>query len=101
MITAEFYTASGMLNGFAVSGHSGYSGSGSDIVCAAVSSAVYMAANTLTDVMGIAADADVNDDGFLSLRLQGAPAEAQSVLKGLKLHLEGLAREYPKHIKVT
>ena len=53
MIKAEFHTASGMINGFVVSGHSGYSGSGSDIVCAAVSSAVLMAANTLTDVMGI------------------------------------------------
>lgn len=101
MITAEFYTASGMISGFVVSGHSGYSESGSDIICAAVSSAVLMAANTLTDVLGIAADAAVNDDGFLCLRLQDDPAEAQSVLKGLKLHLEGLAREYPKNIKVT
>ena len=40
MTKIEFFNHDGRINGFAVSGHSGYAEEGSDIVCAAVSSAV-------------------------------------------------------------
>ncbi|MFR7477837.1 MAG: ribosomal-processing cysteine protease Prp, partial [Acutalibacteraceae bacterium] len=44
MIRASFEKsrATGFFTGFTVKGHAGYSEEGSDIVCAAVSSAVYM-----------------------------------------------------------
>ena len=39
------------LTGFDISGHAMFAESGSDIVCASVSSAAYMAANTVTAVI--------------------------------------------------
>lgn len=53
--------ASGDLIGFRISGHSGFAESGSDIVCASISSAAYMAANTITDIINISAEVDVDE----------------------------------------
>ncbi len=100
MITVTFFKSGNVLIGFEVSGHSDYSEEGSDIVCAAVSSAAYMAANTITDVQHICADV-TEDDGFMSLRLSESDAEkARNVILGLKLHLNALAEQYNKYIKV-
>lgn len=80
-------------------GHSGSAAAGEDIVCAAVSSAVYMAANTLTDVLMLTPEVEVRD-GFLSVRLSSGETEtALPVLKGLSLHLRGLQEEYPDYIQ--
>lgn len=97
MICATFLKRNGQLCGFSVNGHSGSAPSGHDIVCAAVSSAVYMAANTVTDVCGLAADIR-EEDGHLTLTIVKDEAKAQTVLQGLKLHLEGLAEQYPTFI---
>ena len=62
MTEVDFYTAkNGDLLGFHVYGHSGYAEAGEDIVCAAISSAVYMVINTITDIMHIDADVEVED----------------------------------------
>ena len=47
MTRCEFFTQDERITGFSVSGHSGYSEAGSDIVCAAVSAAVAMAEATI------------------------------------------------------
>ncbi|MDR1630225.1 MAG: ribosomal-processing cysteine protease Prp, partial [Oscillospiraceae bacterium] len=47
MITAEFLTHSGRFWGIDLCGHAEYDESGKDIVCAAVSAAAIMAANTV------------------------------------------------------
>lgn len=76
-----------------------YAESGSDIVCASVSSAAYMAANTITDV--ICADADaVAGNGAMSVTLNQANEQAQAVLRGLELHLTELSKQYPENIKI-
>ena len=84
---------------FTVKGHSGSAEAGSDIVCAAVSSAVYMAANTVTEILGVQAQAEVKD-GYLRFSCSGSQA-ASDVIRGLLLHLEELACQYPDRIKVT
>ena len=57
-----------------INGHSGSAASGEDIVCAAVSSAAYLTANTITEILH--ADASVFvDDGEMALRL---PSEASA-----------------------
>ena len=48
MIYAEFFTRQEKLYGFKISGHAGYADKGEDIVCASVSSAVQLVANTIT-----------------------------------------------------
>ena len=56
-------TASGEIVGFSIDGHAGFGEAGTDIVCAAVSSAAYMTVNTITEVLH--ADAHVSaDDGI-------------------------------------
>ena len=86
------------IRGFQISGHSGYSESGSDIVCAAVSSAAYMAVNTLTDVQSLDCSIAV-DDGSMKLDLSKSEAEdAQVVLNGLLLHIDALSKEYSDFI---
>ena len=97
---AFFRAPDGSLTGFEARGHTGYAEAGEDIVCAAVSSAAYMAANTLTDVCGCAADV-AEADGHLSVRLSETDAErGETVLRGFALHMKGLRDQYPKQIDV-
>jgi uncharacterized protein YsxB (DUF464 family) len=101
MIQVDFTVQNGFVTGFSVSGHSGYAEEGSDIVCAAVSSATLMAANTVTEIMGLDADITVND-GFLTLDLSAQNAQAAQVITdGLRLHLSALSEEYQEFINVT
>ena len=98
MIRAIFTVQDKLVTGFEISGHSGFSEQGSDIICSAVSSAAYMAVNTLTDVQKLDCDVTVND-GFMDLKLSKAEAEAaQVVLNGLLLHLDALSKEYADFI---
>lgn len=98
MIRAVFFR-SGSLRGFELSGHAGSSVYGSDIVCAAVSSAAYMAANTVTEVLSVEADAEVRD-GYMKFSFNSGSSVAEAVLDGLELHLRELEKEYPKKLKV-
>lgn len=102
MIRAEFYTApEGCLLGFSISGHSGWGNEGSDIVCAAVSSAAFLIANTLTDVLNIEADVSAGD-GKMEVRISPKDAgRCRDLLAGLKLHMIGLEEEYPRNIHVS
>ncbi len=68
-------------------------------VCSAVSSAAYMAVNTITDVIGDTLDIAV-EDGYMKAIASGENVATQTVLKGLKLHLEGLSEQYGKRIKI-
>ncbi|MCQ2479507.1 MAG: ribosomal-processing cysteine protease Prp [Clostridia bacterium] len=99
MIKARFFTDGDFLTGFEIKGHSGYSEMGSDIICASVSSAAFMAANTITEILGMEADIDLNDDGFFKFIIEPVP-QAQTTLRGLKLHLEALSQDYPENIKL-
>lgn len=100
MITVTFIRSDDLICGFNISGHSGYSEEGSDIVCAAVSSAALMTANTITDVQHINAEVTCGD-GSLDLRMSPDEAKNVSILTdGLKLHLTALSEQYKKYIKV-
>ncbi len=83
---------------FKVQGHSGFAEEGADIVCAAVSSAAIMTANTITEILGEKDTSKVRD-GFLQFEASGKPA--RDIIMGLKLHLEGLSAEYPDYVTVT
>lgn len=100
MTTVTFNCSGDLICGFTVSGHSGYAEEGSDIVCSAVSSAVIMTANTITEIQHINADVTEND-GFLKLNLSKEEAKnCEIILNGLKLHLTALSEQYTKYIKV-
>lgn len=101
MILVRFLSeVCGSLVGFIMEGHADYADIGEDIVCAAVSSAVYMTVNTITDIMKAEADVTV-DDGRMFVRIAADDAvRCRDIFMGLKLHLIGLEEQYPDHIQV-
>ena len=69
------------------------------IVCAAVSSAAYMAANTVTEIIGDRAETEI-DDAVMKCRVINPSDAAVKVLEGLKFHLEQLSGQYGSNIKI-
>ena len=104
MTKVEIFNQSGRINGFAVSGHSGYGEAGSDIVCAAVTSAVTMAECIINDVLGNHANTKVKDaEPRITLTLPAACDDedaVQAVLTGFMLSMCSLRDEYPDYIEV-
>ncbi len=91
--------------GFTAQGHSGYAEAGSDIVCAAVTSAIRMTECAVNDVLGLEASVKVREDS-VSLRLPGGLSQSnestcQTLLTALMLYLTELHEEYPQHILVV
>ena len=95
MINVKFFKADDVLIGFEAEGHSMSAPKGEDLICAFVSSACLMAANTVTEIIG--ADAE---DGYLKLLIKKSANSAQDILNGLKLHLTELQKDYPENINV-
>lgn len=100
MIKISFFKKGELLTGFECKGHANSGEYGQDVICAFVSSACYLTANTVTDIIGLSADAR-NTDGYMRLSINASPEKAQDILKGMVLHITELAKEYPKTIKVT
>lgn len=103
MLKAEFFILNdGKIKGFDISGHSGYAESGKDIVCAAVSSAAYMVANTITEVLNAQADVAVEESAaYMRLLVHDKYlSDCGYILQGFKNHLLMLEEMYSKNIKV-
>jgi len=100
MIKVRFYVGGGRYKGFEITGHSGSAENGRDIVCAAVSSAAIMTANTVSEICKAPAEIAYDDDGYLKLILQQDSDELQNLLKGFDLHVRELAKQFPKNIKI-
>ena len=99
MTKATFYFDSDVPYGFLISGHSGFAESGEDIVCASVSSAAYMTANTITEVLGVNAQIEVSDAKMKLIVNKEQRHITKDILLGLKLHLDSLAEDYPKFLE--
>ena len=100
MIAADFFkNESDMLTGFRVSGHAGLADLGFDVCCASVSSAVMMAANTITEAFKLEADVEVGENE-IKLSMKDPDENADKVLMGLLIHLYNLKDEFPGHIKL-
>lgn len=99
MIRIEFYSGVNGLCGFEATGHASCGEAGNDILCAYVSSACQMTANTVTDVLMLDADAQA-ENGYLKLMILENATSAQDILNGLKLHMTELSKDYPKNIQV-
>jgi len=100
MIAADFFkNESDMLTGFCVSGHAGLADLGFDVCCASVSSAVMMAANTITEAFRLEADVEVGENE-IRLDMKKPDENADKILMGLLIHLYNLKDEFPGHIKL-
>ena len=89
------------LYGFEISGHSSEDGDDEigKIVCAAVSSAAYMAANTVTDIIGDKAEIFV-EDAVMRFYVKNPSECTVKVLEGLRLHLTELSEQYGSNITI-
>ena len=100
MTTAKFLFSDETVISFELSGHSGYAEEGEDIVCSAVSSAVYMAVNTIIEIMKLSPEAEVRD-GYLKIQMNSDDARKSKVITdGLYLHLSELQGQYPNNLKL-
>ena len=95
MIIAKFKRSKGKLTGFSVSGHSGFSEAGSDIVCASVSSAVMLICNAITEVYKLNAKIEAGDNVISC----DCP-DGEKLIEALRLHLSALSEDYPENISL-
>ncbi len=95
------YTEKEHFKGFEVSGHSTMNEKDSlgKLVCSAVSSAVILTANTITDVLNLTADVSV-DDGYLKIIIDNPNENSDLIIEGLKLHMSELKNEYVGKIEI-
>ena len=90
-----YHSKDGAQTGFNIKGHAGYAQSGNDIVCAAVSSSAYLVANTIIEIMGVKADASVDENGEMTVLIPEEGAiKTKEILLGFKLHVEELQKQY-------
>ena len=89
-------------NGFSVKGHcsADMNDELGKLVCASISSAVYMAVNTITDVVGDKTDI-TEKDGEMTIKLVSVSSGSETVLEGFKIHILQLEKQYPNCIKVN
>ena len=100
MTTAKFLFSGDTVVSFELSGHSGAGEEGTDIVCSAISSAVYMAANTIIEIMKLNPETVVRD-GYLKIQMNSEDARKSKVITdGLYLHLSELQNQYPNNLKL-
>ena len=106
MTTVAFHLEGSRIVGFEVKGHSGYADEGSDIVCAAVTSAIRLCECAINDVLGLEASVKVRQkDASISLKLPGSLGQTnestcQALLTALMVYLAELHEEYPENISV-
>ncbi len=99
MIKARFYLSGGKLIGFSVSGHAGYANSGKDIVCAAVTTAVNMTANGITEIAKQNASVNVSENE-VQLKVEQSTHESALLLQSMRLQMELLEEQFPKNIRI-
>ena len=99
MTKVVFFADDSRLFGFEVSGHSTDTCDDEQgkIVCSAVSSAAYMTANTISDIIGDEVDAFVQD-GYMKITVKNPSDASQKVLDGFKLHISELSKQYQTRI---
>lgn len=104
MIIAEFEKSAGNFVGFNISGHADYADYGKDIVCAAVSSALQMVTNGLTEILKLKCEIK-KDENNITLKVMtnnktDALKSGYAFIESFCLHLKLLAKTYKKTIKV-
>jgi hypothetical protein len=101
MIVADFFRdRENRLKGFCITGHAGMADFGEDVCCASVSSAVMMAANTVTEAFKIDAKVSVTENEIMLKLPENSGDEGDRLLLGLLIHMYNLGEEFSGRIKV-
>lgn len=100
MIKVNIKRSNGNINNIRVSGHANYAPSGSDIVCASVSTAMYLSANLLVKVNK---DNEFTEDEkatIMELKITHNDDMSMIIVDNLLGLLKNLEEDYPKFIKI-
>ena len=101
MIKFKTVRRDGMITGFTVTGHSGLAQKGNDIVCAAVSAAVWMTINGI-ERQHLAQISYKQEDGFVECSIsETRDAAADALLNSLVYTMTELSAQYKKYIFMT
>lgn len=96
--------------GFEIKGHAGSAEYGRDLVCAAVSSIVTYIINSLVEAADMGDDLEYKlESGYAYLKLNKLKSDsdnkglltAKVMLKGFRLNMEQLEKQYGKYIKIV
>lgn len=92
-----------LINGFTVKGHAGYSETGSDIVCAAISALAYTAVGALLEFIGV--DGYTEKDGYMKCIVPDDISEdrkekAVVILETIILGFKQIEHEYGRYVSV-
>ena len=101
MTSVKFLEKENRICGFEISGHSAENcgDKKGKLVCSAVSSAAYMAANTVIEIIGDKCETEVSD-GFMRIFLENPSEKTILVLEGFKLHITELSKDYKKQLRI-
>ncbi|MGN1034159.1 MAG: ribosomal-processing cysteine protease Prp [Oscillospiraceae bacterium] len=104
MIIAEFEKSAENFVGFNISGHANYADYGKDIVCAAVSSALQMVTNGLTEILKLKCKIK-EDENNIALKIMANNKTdnlkpGYAFVESFYLHLKLLAKTYKRTIEV-
>ncbi|MCL2884213.1 MAG: ribosomal-processing cysteine protease Prp [Oscillospiraceae bacterium] len=89
MTRCKLLQKGGKLTGFVMEGHTGSAPAGEDVVCAALSSAAYLVANTL------GGSSEVRD-GYMAFHWDGD----DTLLRGFAAHMEAIRDQYPEYVQI-
>ncbi|WP_080146210.1 ribosomal-processing cysteine protease Prp [Marinilactibacillus piezotolerans] len=109
MIQAQFHRLkNNQINFIEISGHAESGPYGQDLVCAAVSALSIGTINSLTELvqLDLEIEMDQENGGYLSARLPESQTDeqeqaAQTLLESLLLSLNSVQEESPEYIKIT
>lgn len=103
MILASAYFQEKNIWKIVIKGHADYANFGQDIVCAAVSSAVQMTINAITEIVKIKTDKIKVSPAKIEIEINQKDMKNTSVqqfMHALVLQIEQIEEEYPKNIKL-
>ncbi|MDE7162156.1 MAG: ribosomal-processing cysteine protease Prp [Anaeroplasmataceae bacterium] len=83
-----------------VQGHANYSGYGTDIVCASISTACIFTANLIEKLNLSYNIIDlVCEEGYFRLQVKTTDTTANAIFENLEYTLEEISKQYPKNLK--
>jgi len=100
MIQVKIKTEKEQVKNITVSGHAGYGVSGTDIVCAAVSSILITSINAILRIDMDAIQYE-EKDGFISVEILKQEQVVQILIENLIDLLTELQNDYQKYIKIN
>ena len=106
MTEIEVLRKNGRIIKYKAAGHAEYDEYGSDIVCAALSTALQFPLAGFQDVLDIYPRFEISSEGLLSvdladMDLKGKEREINTLLESMLVIVKQLSKDYPKNIKLV